>query len=240
LSVPEVTHTKNFYKLIKGDCIHALSSINENINCVIIDPPYSTPVITAFGRKKEKNYGDLSIQRNFFQLFKEQLKNKIKLDTPVFIFCDSKYYPILYEVFYEWETQQLLVWDKMRIGMGSPFRNQYELIYCVAQNSGLKNKNKGMSNIIKCKPCSINNRLVGSQKPLKLINLLIQNFTDKGDTVLDAFVGSGTTMIACQDLQRNCIGIEINPEYCEQIKNRCFSRTFLDHEVNYEFAEALV
>ena len=48
----------------------------------------------------------------------------------------------------------------------------------------------------------------------------IKLFTDEGDTVLDPFVGSGTTLVACNQLNRNGIGIEILPENIEVCKQR--------------------
>ena len=59
-----------------------------------------------------------------------------------------------------------------------------------------------------------------SQKPIKLIKKLVEEHTKKGDTVLDPFLGSGTTAVACKELGRNYIGIEISPEYCKIAENR--------------------
>lgn len=50
-------------------------------------------------------------------------------------------------------------------------------------------------------------------KPLRLLDDLIQNYTDRGNIVFDLFVGSGTTIIACDHQNRNCRGTEISPEY---------------------------
>lgn len=44
--------------------------------------------------------------------------------------------------------------------------------------------------------------------------------SNEGDTVLDPFVGSGTTLRVCQQLGRNCIGIDINPDYVDMSKRR--------------------
>jgi len=74
-----------------------------------------------------------------------------------------------------------------------------------------------------------------SIKPEKTVRQLLKMFTKENDVILDVFLGSGTTMIACQDLKRSCIGIEINPEYCEIVRKRCFGRKFLDREVDYQF-----
>ena len=59
-----------------------------------------------------------------------------------------------------------------------------------------------------------------SQKPLDLITKLILCSTDEGDTVLDPFLGSGTTAVAAEKLGRNWIGIESNPEYLAIINER--------------------
>ena len=56
--------------------------------------------------------------------------------------------------------------------------------------------------------------------PEELPKRLIKMFSFVGDTVLDPFLGSGTTMLAAKKLQRNSIGIEINPEYLPLIKKK--------------------
>jgi len=57
-------------------------------------------------------------------------------------------------------------------------------------------------------------------KPIALMEYLIKMVTPKGGTVLDPFAGSGSTLIACKNLNRNYIGIEIDPEYIKIIKAR--------------------
>ena len=59
-----------------------------------------------------------------------------------------------------------------------------------------------------------------TQKPLKLINRLVRASSNKGDKVLDPFAGSGSTGIACQNLNRKFIGIEINENYFNLAKER--------------------
>lgn len=52
-------------------------------------------------------------------------------------------------------------------------------------------------------------------KPIGLFTSFIQDFTEMGETVLDPFMGSGTTLRAAKDLGRKAIGIEIEEKYCE-------------------------
>lgn len=57
-------------------------------------------------------------------------------------------------------------------------------------------------------------------KPLDIIKNLIINSSNPGDTVLDCFMGSGTTGVACKELNRNFIGMELNEEYYQIAKDR--------------------
>lgn len=59
-----------------------------------------------------------------------------------------------------------------------------------------------------------------TQKPLYLMEQLIKIHSNEGDTVLDCFMGSGTTGVACKNLNRNFIGIELDKEYFETAKKR--------------------
>ena len=56
--------------------------------------------------------------------------------------------------------------------------------------------------------------------PKELPKWFIKLFTKEGDVVLDPFLGAGTTLIACKELNRNGIGIEISEEYCDIAKER--------------------
>lgn len=57
-------------------------------------------------------------------------------------------------------------------------------------------------------------------KPLSILNNLVINSSNEGDLILDPFMGSGSTGVACINANRNFIGIEIDEEYMEIAKNR--------------------
>jgi len=59
-----------------------------------------------------------------------------------------------------------------------------------------------------------------TEKPHILIEKLIEYFSKEGDVVLDPFIGSGTTAVACKKLNRNFIGFEISEEYCDIANKR--------------------
>ena len=57
-------------------------------------------------------------------------------------------------------------------------------------------------------------------KPVKLMARLIQNSSKPGETVLDIFGGSGSTLMACEQLQRSCYTMELDPKYIDVIIKR--------------------
>ena len=59
-----------------------------------------------------------------------------------------------------------------------------------------------------------------TQKPVELLEYLIKTYTNEGDTVLDNCMGSGTTGVACKNLNRNFIGMELDEEYFKIAQNR--------------------
>lgn len=66
----------------------------------------------------------------------------------------------------------------------------------------------------------LRNDLHPTMKPVKLLARLIQNSSKKSDVVLDLFGGSGSTLIACEQLDRRCYIMEIDPKYCDVIIKR--------------------
>ena len=57
-------------------------------------------------------------------------------------------------------------------------------------------------------------------KPVDIIEYLIKNSSKQEDIILDTFLGSGSTLIACEKTNRNCYGLELDPKYCDVIIKR--------------------
>ena len=209
-------------KIINDDCMNGLDTMEaQSVDLLITDPPYSTPVITAFGRKKFKNLADLSIQEFYFTEMKKKLERVLKPDAPVFFFCDDKFYPILFSAFYDWQNMGLMIWDKNKIGMGKPVRKRHELIFYANQGFRDFKKHGEFTHL----PSVLNfkhdkDKIHGAQKPVELIKMLIQGFTNENDVVVDLFGGSGSTGIACDETNRNGICFELNNEISIASKER--------------------
>ena len=83
----------------------------------------------------------------------------------------------------------------------------------------LYDKNFLVSKPTKEEKCEYNTHI--TVKPVVLLEHLVKLFSKKNAVILDPFLGSGTTALACINTERNCIGIEINKEYYEISKRRC-------------------
>ena len=90
-------------------------------------------------------------------------------------------------------------------------RNPLSIISCKVPFT--PSKTKTYSNIVDL-------RFHPTQKPVALMEYLIKTYTNEGDLVLDFTCGSGTTLVACERLNRKWVGIEISKEYCEIAKQR--------------------
>lgn len=90
----------------------------------------------------------------------------------------------------------------------------------IKNNSLLNQGLEVCSNIIKCKAEKTDRGLHPAQKPVSLMKYLIELTTVKGQTVLDPFCGCGSTLQAAKELEREYIGIEINPDYYETVCKR--------------------
>ncbi len=74
--------------------------------------------------------------------------------------------------------------------------------------------------VLKIQRDILKSNLHPTQKPVALFEYLIKTYTNENDLVLDNCLGSGTTAVACQNLNRNFIGIEISNEYCDVARER--------------------
>ena len=121
------------------------------------------------------------------------------------------------------EFKQMIVWDKGPMGMGWHYRRSYETVLVAQKRGGacrwFDNSHR-VENIIRPGDYGIKKIIPRrdqhpTQKPVALGAHFISLHTQPGDTVLDPFMGSGTTGVAAVQTGRNFIGIEIEPKYFE-------------------------
>jgi site-specific DNA-methyltransferase (adenine-specific) len=211
-------------KLLHGDCLELMKDIPDgSVDCVITDPPYSRNTVTAHSRNGVRNLSDLSIQEFFYRNMFQEFARVLKKSGIVFSFCDDLFYPILFASSYHClQGHSLITWDKENISFGRPIRKRHELImYCSVESGGEFYPSEERTHF----PSVISHKREmdkehDAQKPLSVIEDLIKHFTKPNDIILDPFMGSGSTIIAANNLGRESIGIEMNFDYFTLAKQR--------------------
>lgn len=103
--------------------------------------------------------------------------------------------------------------------MGYGFRNQHELCL-VLEKGNVEYKLNNFSNVVKMQHVQHDKNTHPHEKGIDLIKKIILHSSSENDIVLDPFLGSGTTAVACKQLGRNFIGIELSEKYCEIARKR--------------------
>lgn len=196
--------------LYRADCRVILPTLGK-VDAVVTDPPYAIPTQVASGRIHTKNIGDLTIVEAGFRLYFDAIAGALKSEGHIFIFGDGTSYPVMFRVLYNDFPIALLVWAKGQIGMGREFRKSHELIlHAWRTGTPIFSDGVGRSDVITIPPVPNEVRTHPAEKPVDLILELLRVC---GDTILDPFMGSGTTGVACARLGRKFIGIEIEDKY---------------------------
>jgi len=235
-------------KLIHGDCLEEMKKIEPgSIDMVLADPPYGTtrckwdsiiPLEPMWEQLKRVIKKNGAIVMTASQPFTTTLiASNIKMFKYCWVwekhaptnFATANRIPMKYHedipVFYSKQpayNKQMIP----RTGSGGE-RTKYKSIRTksshisvekteVKYNANLKNP----STVLKFNGVYKNTILHPTQKPLKLMEYLISTYTNENELVLDFAMGSGTTGIACKNLNRDFIGIELDEKYFEIAKQR--------------------
>lgn len=115
--------------------------------------------------------------------------------------------------------QQLLVWKKNNATPNRYYLNNAEFILMMRKGNAKSINNMGTKNVLEVKNI-IGKKIHPTEKPVKLNKILIENSSKEGEIVLDPFMGSGSCGVACKELNRQFIGIEIDEKYFKLAKER--------------------
>ena len=205
-----------------GDCLDLMKDIPDgSIDAVVTDPPYFVPVNISVARRDrqyKKSYGDLTPLICFYNIVFAEIERVISSTGTIYMFCDAKSYPLLFRPLFEIAKHtRLVVWDKIVSYNGYTWRHQHELIAWGEMPDAVRIPT-GDGDIIKCRGVKQEDKQHDAEKPVALIQQLISKH--ECDTILDPFLGSGTTAVAALRTGRNFIGIEIDPKYCEIAQKR--------------------
>ncbi|KKN22236.1 hypothetical protein LCGC14_0917370 [marine sediment metagenome] len=210
-----------------GDCHEILPTL-EKVDLVLTDPPYFLPIQSYVGTRgngyQKRMIGDLSVLKGYFELVFSDFEKVLNETGTYYIFCDAKSYPIFWQVMFPLcKNVRLLIWDKQISYNGYTWRHQHELI-AWGELDKTDRIPTGDGDVIKCRGVLQADRNHPAEKPVEVMEKLISKHS--AGIVLDPFMGSGTTLFASKQLNRHCIGIEIEEKYCEIAAQRCSQGVF--------------
>jgi site-specific DNA-methyltransferase (adenine-specific) len=238
-------------KIIQGDCLEVMKDIpDKSIDMILCDLPYGTtackwdtiiPFEPLWEQYKRIIKDNGAIVLTASQPFTSALvMSNIKMFKYCWVWNKKKGgSPLLSKIQPIRITEDVVIFGNGKV--------KYNPIMTLRDKPVSRGKNKGNvsettnnaftedkiyteyypKNIIEISNADQSNRLHPTQKPVALFEYLIKTYTNEGDLALDNCAGSGTTGVACKNLNRNYILIEKEPEYIEICKERLRQQTLL-------------
>ena len=221
-------------RVIYGDALESLSHLPaHSVDAIVTDPPYCSGGFSEAGRQSAKGQGlrsetiradgwftgDNMGTAGLLFLLRSVALEGLRIARPsgsLLVFLDWRMYPNVVPALESagLRYQNLVVWDKGSLGLGTGFRPQHELIAHFTFGAP-KYYAVNESNVIRCKRVPPHYRDHPTQKPVELMERLLSVVCPKGGTVLDPFCGSGSTGVAAKKLGMNFIGVERDRSYTE-------------------------
>jgi site-specific DNA-methyltransferase (adenine-specific) len=205
-----------------NDMLNVIDSLAP-VDCIITDPPYGINYLSNHYKFKNPHSKIENDDKLFLPI--DKLWEKVCGGGSIFAFFSHKV-PLIDDKVKNW-----IVWVKNNWSAGDlygDFGNQFELIAFMPKDGFKLKGEKRLSNVWhfdRQKP-----ELHPTQKPKDLIMQIILQATNEGDTILDPFMGSGTTLAAAKELGRKAIGIDTNPKYCRIAADRCRQEQLFSNE----------
>lgn len=209
------------FELWHGDCLELMKNIPDGyVDLVLTDPPYGIDFQSNFRKNKfNKIENDIAVNAEFLDECKRVLK-----DTGAF-YCFTRW-----DVYPQWAEQiskrfkikNCIVWFKRGGGLGDLKKgyiyNHEFIIYCAEKNHRLNGKRR--NDVFEFAKDAPSTYVHPTQKPISLLKEIIERSSNEGGVVLDCFMGSGSTGVACVNTNRRFIGIELDDGYFNIAKKR--------------------
>lgn len=212
-------------EIFNGCCLEKLKSIDKKFDAIITDPPYGISYKTNHRKNKHhkfaktiKNDSDLS----FLDGFVDDCYKLLNDNSPFYCFCSWKTFDIFKgAIEKKFDVKNAIIWDKGNWTAGdlyACYANKYEvIIYATKGRVLLDNGRDG--DIFQFNRVPSQNLAHQNQKPVELIDYLLSKHS-KIKSVIDPFMGSCSTGVACLQRDINFFGCEIDKEYYNVAKAR--------------------
>jgi site-specific DNA-methyltransferase (adenine-specific) len=215
-----------------GDCLEILKTIpSESIDCLVTDPPYK--IITggdSNGKNSFRPKGILKGNRELmktipkfsdwlpemFRVLKDGSQNYVMVNSSNLLKMANEIEKTGFKI------QNFLIWQKNNCTPSQFYMKNCEYTLFFRKGRSKYINDIGGSKTVHSFNNIIGNKLHPTEKPIDLMEFYIRNSTNENDIVLDPFMGSGTTMLACKNLNRKGIGIEKEQMYFDIATQRLF------------------
>ena len=227
-------------KIYNMDCLVGMKSIpSESIDLIVTDPPYKLTSRGTSGNMGGAFWtGDLAKSGKVFESGSVDISDWIdecyrvlKNGTHIYIMTNDKNITsYLSEIDKSgFEFVKTLVWVKPNKICGRWYMTQKETIILARKGKQRPINNAGTSDVLFTpnfkKQKSNGKNLHDTEKPVELLQTFVENSSNEGETVLDPFMGIGSTAVACINTNRNYIGFELSEEYCKIAEKRISEAT---------------
>lgn len=190
----------------------------KKADMVFTDPPYGYEYQSNMRTKSKK----FDVLKNDDKILDFMPTIKGVVNGFVFI-CTTwkvldKWLPLFAKYY---DLTNMIIWDKGGGGIGDlehTFLTDFEIILC--SNNSAKITGKRIGSVWSIPKDNANDYVHATQKPVRLSATAIENTTNDDGIVLDLFGGSGSTLIACEQLNRTCYMMELDEKYCDVIIKR--------------------
>ena len=186
--------------------------LNDNrIDMVFTDPPYN---IDYKGIKDQRKILNDKMDDDSFVEF---LNNSLVGCETMYVCCSWQYAHLFRKAMINIgrKPKAMIIWDKVNPAQHlDKYFKQHEIIFYYGDFGGQKTIRGDIWTLKRKK-----NTLHPTMKPVELITMALEDQKDKKN-IYDGFLGSGSTLIACEKLNRNCFGMELDPKYCDVIIQR--------------------
>lgn len=222
-----------------GDSRTLHTLIDEPIHCILTDPPYgvafrSNSAKTAKGKKwvdDIHNDEDLDVAIELFMEVMTPLVAKTVEHCDMYVFTSWKVMQPWIETVNSlegFEVKNVLCWDKQLPGMGDTegnWQQSFELI--LYAKKGRRSVPYRRHSVISVQRPDKDNHVHPTEKPVALLEILLDVSTNRGDLVVDPFAGSGSTLLAATRTGRRAIGMELSAEFHQRASRR-LNQNFFD------------
>ncbi len=207
-----------------GDCRELLPLLDVRVDAVLTDPPFFMPAKHYQSRVNwPRSWSDTSILAAFWRSIVEDCVRVLKPTGHMLTFSNGDSYPVFYpEMYRRFDFLKSLVWVKGHVGLGRVWRNQHELIIAARWDASVfHDDGKLYADVLHAKATPSMKRMHPVEKPVGLLVELLEVIVPPvGGTVLDPFMGSGTTLEAARRLGMSAVGIEGEERYCQAAVDR--------------------